>query len=120
MTAIAQAFAHDYKRRYGHADAKADVEFQALHLSAFAALERPDIARLPRLGEAPVPEMTRTVYFAGAPVETRIFDRASLTPGFAALGPAVIEEYGSTTLISPTDRFEIGDLCEIRIHCGEG
>jgi N-methylhydantoinase A len=120
VPAIAQAFAQDYKRRYGHADAKADVEFQALHLSAFAALERPEIARLPRGSSGAAGESVRTVRFGGRPLETRIFDRTALAPGFAAPGPAVIEEYGSTTLIGPDDRFEIGDLHEIRIHCGEG
>ena len=30
-------------------------------------------------------------------------------------GPAVIEEYGSTTLIGPGDRFEVGRLGELRI-----
>jgi hypothetical protein len=29
----------------------------------------------------------------------------------------VIEEYGSTTIIWPGDRFEIGELQEIRIKC---
>jgi len=32
-------------------------------------------------------------------------------------GPAVIEEYGSTTVVWPGDRFEIGGLREIRIQC---
>ena len=36
---IRAAFERDYKRRYGHADAKAPAEFQALHLSAFRSLE---------------------------------------------------------------------------------
>lgn len=122
VAAIRTAFAKDYKRRYGHADAKAEVEFQALHLSAFAALARPDIARLGRRGGAAATEGLRPVYFAaaGAMVETRIFDRGALAPGFACPGPAVIEEYGSTTLVAPGDRFEIGDLYEIRIHCGKG
>ncbi|HSR55507.1 MAG TPA: hydantoinase/oxoprolinase family protein, partial [Alphaproteobacteria bacterium] len=118
--AIKTAFTHDYKRRYGHADAKADVEFQALHLSAFAGLERPEIARLPREAADGQGETTRTVYFGGEALDTRIYDRAALAPGFGAAGPAVIEEFGSTTLIGPNDRFEIGDLHEIRIHCGEG
>ena len=122
VDAIRAAFAKDYKRRYGHADAKAEVEFQALHLSAFAALSRPDIARLPRRGGEAVAESVRPVYFGstGTMVETKIFDRGALAPGFAAPGPVVIEEYGSTTLVAPGDRFEIGDLHEIRIHCGEG
>jgi hypothetical protein len=29
----------------------------------------------------------------------------------------VLEEYGSTTVVWPGDRFEIGALREIRIHC---
>ncbi|MDX1486190.1 MAG: hydantoinase/oxoprolinase family protein, partial [Alphaproteobacteria bacterium] len=122
VAAIRDAFTHDYKRRYGHADARAEAEFQALHLSAFATLERPDIASLPRSGEDAVGQTVRPVYFgaAGGLVETAIYDRAALAPGFAAPGPAVIEEYGSTTLVGPGDRFEMGALGEIRIHCGEG
>jgi N-methylhydantoinase A/oxoprolinase/acetone carboxylase beta subunit len=41
-----------------------------------------------------------------------------LEPGFRGGGPAVIEEYGSTTVVWPGDRFEIGELHEIRIHGG--
>jgi len=117
-TAIRQAFERDYKRRYGHADAKAPAEFQALHLSAFARLRRPDIARLPRPAAA-LPPQTRMVYFgsAGGMVDAKIFDRDTLEPGFSGAGPAVIEEYGSTTIVRPGDRFEIGALHEIRIHC---
>jgi N-methylhydantoinase A len=120
VAAIRAAFQADYKRRYGHADAKADVEFQALHLSAFAELSRPDIALLPRQGDVTVEMDSRPVYFAAAEgtVETPIYDRNALAPGFKADGPAVIEEYGSTTLVAPGDSFEIGDLHEIRIHCG--
>jgi hypothetical protein len=29
----------------------------------------------------------------------------------------LIEEYGSTTLVAPGDRFEVGALGELRIHC---
>ena len=34
-------------------------------------------------------------------METMIFDRARLAPGFAAHGPAIIEEYGATTVVFP-------------------
>lgn len=118
---IRAAFERDYKRRYGHADSKAPTEFQALHLSAFARLRRPDIANLRRkTPPGGTPEHMRPVYFgaAGGTVETVIYDRDGLAPGFAAHGPAVIEEYGSTTLIRPGDRFEVGAMGEIRIECG--
>ncbi len=119
MPAIREAFERDYKRRYGHADSKAPGELQALHLSAFAKLRRPDIARLPRRAAQTSAEGRRKVIFGAAdgPVETRVYDRGALPTGFKADGPAVIEEYGSTTLVWPGDRFEVGELGEIRIHC---
>jgi N-methylhydantoinase A len=117
--AIRAAFERDYKRRYGHADAKAPAEFQALHLSAFARLKQPDIARLPRAAAQAQPTQTRRVYIgsAGGWVDAQIYHRDALKPGFSAAGPAVIEEYGSTTFVWAGDGFEIGALHEIRIHC---
>jgi N-methylhydantoinase A len=116
---IRAAFERDYKRRYGHADAKAPAEFQALHLSAFARLKQPEIARLPRAAAKSQPARLRKIYIgnAGGWLDGQIFHRDALEPGFSATGPAVIEEYGSTTLVWPGDRFEIGALHEITIHC---
>ena len=117
--AIREAFERDYRRRYGHADAQAPAEFQALHLSAFARLKRPDIARLPRPAARADSPVTRKVYFGsgGGWIDAKIFDRDSLQVGFSAAGPAIIEEYGSTTLVWPGDRFDIGPLREIRMQC---
>jgi N-methylhydantoinase A len=119
---IREAFDRDYKRRYGHADAKAAAELQALHLSAFTRLRPPELARLPRPHGSLRAPQRRPVYFgtAGGTLAAQIYDRIALAPGFAAAGPALIEEYGSTTLIWPGDRFEIGALGEIRIRCGRG
>jgi N-methylhydantoinase A len=116
---IRDAFERDYKRRYGHADAKAPAEFQALHLSAFARLKQPEIGRLPRATATIQPAQTRRVYIgsAGGWLDAQIYHRDALAPGFGSRGPAVIEEYGSTTLVWPGDRFEVGELQEIRIHC---
>jgi len=118
---IRTAFERDYKRRYGHADSEAPTELQALHLSAFARLRRPDIKSLPRASGEGRPQEQRAVYFgdAGGMQDTAIYDRHGLDVGFKATGPAVIEEYGSTTVVWPGDRFEIGPMGEIRIFCGE-
>ena len=63
--------------------------------------------------------MTRKVYFGsgGGWIDAKIFDRDSLQVGFSAAGPAIIEEYGSTTVVWPGDRFDIGPLREIRMQC---
>jgi N-methylhydantoinase A len=74
--AIRAAFEHDYRRRYGHADAKAPAEFQALHLSAFARLKQPDIRRLPRAATQLQPAQFRQVYIgnAGGWVDAQILE----------------------------------------------
>jgi N-methylhydantoinase A len=120
LAIVRQSFERDYKRRYGHSDPKNSAELQALHLSAFARQERPDLSTLLLVKEMAATPSSRRVYFkeAGGFVDAAVFERTALKPGFQAIGPAVIEEYGSTTLIGPDDRFEIGPLREIRIHCG--
>jgi N-methylhydantoinase A len=117
--AIKTAFERDYKRRYGHADARAASEIQALHLSAFARQKRPDLGKLPQIAATAIAVGKRQVYFGaqGGWAEAAVYDRASLKPGFKTAGPSVIEEYGSTTLVAPGDSFEIGPMHEIRIDC---
>jgi hypothetical protein len=48
---------------------------------------------------------------------TQIYDRYQLASGFQAQGPALIVEYGSSTLVGPRDSFTIGKLGEIDIDC---
>ena len=118
--ALRQKFHEIYRTRYGHAIEKSPAEFVSIHCGARAQTPKPDIAGL--AGElataAPRDIPTRPVFFPahGGAVATQVFSRRALPIGFKADGPAVIEEYGSTTLVSPADRFEIGPLGEIRIH----
>ena len=77
-------------------------------------LRRPELARLPRPPTGIRPPERRPVYFgpAGGILEAQIYDRTALPAGFKEAGPALIEEYGSATLIWPGDSFEIGALGE--------
>ena len=121
VATIRDAFLADYRRRYGHADAKTAAEFQALHLSAFARFDRPDISSLPRPQREAAAAGARIVHMGKfGHVEAAVYDRYKLPSGFSASGPAVIEEYGSTAIIWPGDRFEIGAMHEIRINRAEG
>lgn len=116
---IRQSFERIYRARYGHADSKNPVEIVSLSVSGYGAMDRPaleDLAPNQSAGGSPTVR-TRQVYFAeaGETVPTSVFKREELPAGFSAQGPALIEEYGSTTVIGPRDRFEIGRLGEIRI-----
>lgn len=117
---VREAFEHDYRRRYGHADSKAATELQALHLSAFARMQRPDILKLRRKSAGAAAPSVRNVCFsiADGMQPASVYQRDGIAEGFAAPGPAVIEEYGSTTIVWPGDRFEVGALGELHIYCG--
>jgi N-methylhydantoinase A len=123
LPVLRNRFLETYRARYGHAIDRAAVEIVSLHSTATAKTARPDIkglaGDLPK--SAPQASDSRPVVFPGgqSPVPAKVFARRGLSFGFSAQGPAVIEEYGSTTLIGPTDKFEIGELGEIRITLGQ-
>lgn len=114
-------FDQEYLRRYGHVNPEADVEIVVLHSLATLHMQRPDIARLAKstnghltreLGRRPVFFLEEDSF-----LPTQIYNRYALKPGFKANGPALVVEYGSSTLIGPSDNFKIGMLGEIDIDC---
>jgi N-methylhydantoinase A len=115
--AMRSNFEKAYLKRFGQINEDGTIEFQVLHASGFAPMQRPDIKRLPRAVSGEATSTKRPVHYGKEMQQAQVFQRASLKPGFAGTGPAVIEEYGSTTLIWPGDRFEIGALQEIRLTC---
>jgi N-methylhydantoinase A len=114
-------FDQEYLRRYGHANATAEVQIVVLHSLATLHMKQPEIARLARAnGAGKTAELeVRPVYFLDEDrfLPTRIYDRYALGPGFTGTGPALIVEYGSSTLIGPGDTFQVGKLGEIDIVC---
>ncbi|MBM3486385.1 MAG: hydantoinase/oxoprolinase family protein [Alphaproteobacteria bacterium] len=116
---IRRRFEDAYRRRYGHADAASPVELIGLHVNAHARTPRPDIARLWAAPARPsaTPKAMRPVYFGAAigTVTTPVYDRAGLAADRAIDGPAIVEEYGATTVIGAADRLAVGPLGELRI-----
>ena len=49
----------------------------------------------------------RPVYFDGTYRGTPIYDRTTLLPGFRLDGPAIVEEFGSTTVVFPGQDLEV-------------
>jgi N-methylhydantoinase A len=117
--AIREKFLASYRRRYGRADAESPIEFIGLSVTGFALTERPRLDGLHRAGtELAGRPAQRQVYFPEirARIDTPIHRRASLPIGFRLSGPAVIEEFGATTVIGPREHLEVGSLGELRIE----
>jgi N-methylhydantoinase A len=114
-------FDQEYERRYGHANPTAEVELVVLHSLATLHMSRPDVARLARpvSVRAKAELETRPIFFLEEDqfLPTKVYDRYALKLGFKGQGPALVVEYGSSTIIGPRDTFTIGKLGEIDIVC---
>lgn len=122
LEAFLNAFQDTYRRRYGHANARCEIEILGLHLGAGAAVPAPDLKHLVAVagGAAGQPEGKRSVYFP-APhgrMDVPLWRRQVLVANQEIAGPAVIEEFSSTTVLLPGDRARVGRLGEIVITCG--
>ena len=96
-----KAFGYDYA-------GKQKVELVNFCVSGFGTIERPRLPELERKsGVTPAWKATRPVFFDGKWSETPIYDRAVLPAGHRLDGPAVIEEFGSTTVIWPGQQLEV-------------
>ena len=96
-----KAFGYDYA-------GKQKIELVNVCVSGFGTLERPALPKLePRPGVAPARKGVRPVYFDGAWTDTPVYERAALPAGHRLEGPAVIEEFGSTTVLWPGQWLEV-------------
>ena len=120
---IRVAFESAYRRRYGHAEDGSPIQIMSLVLTATVPASRPSLERLSpaRAGSKIGAAVKRPVLFSPSTgrIDTPVLQRVSLPSGHAASGPAIIEEYGSTTLVGPQDRFDIGRFGEINIYFDE-
>ncbi len=89
--------------RYGYQD-HTPVELVNFRLAAIGRMPRPSLPRIPRggRGAAAAARGTRRTYFKGLGHRTcGIYTRDLLVAGNAIQGPAIIEDFGSTTLVLP-------------------
>jgi N-methylhydantoinase A len=102
VAGLIDAFHAAHRKTFGYNyDGEQKVELVNFCVSGFGVIDRPSIPKLDLGTEvAPTPD-SRLVYFNGAFRETPIYQRTLLPAGFRLNGPAVIEEFGSTTVVFP-------------------
>jgi N-methylhydantoinase A len=108
--AIKRAFDAMHALRYGTSAPDEPAEIVSLRTTVTGILRKPSLHKIAggarRLDKAAM-SGRRQVYFNDAFRPTAIFDRAGLRAGNRIVGPALIEEHASTTVVAPGDRVEV-------------
>jgi N-methylhydantoinase A len=105
--------------RYGYASADENAEIVSLRLSVAGVIGKP--SRAPIATGSGTPEAARVsvrpVEFGvlGGRLDTPIYARDKLSAGHAIAGPALIQEYASTTVLVPGDRLSVDRLGNLDI-----
>ena len=104
-TALKAAFDALHEQRYGYSVVDEPVEIVNVRLSAIGAIPKPRLHDVPRGGHEPdaARKSAREIYFdeRGGFITCPIFDRYALAVGNVVVGPAIIEEMDSATVIHP-------------------
>jgi N-methylhydantoinase A len=97
------AFVAAHRQLYDHGEADAPLEVVTLRARAIGRVQPPPLAALDVDNAVPAATGTRAIYFAGHDfVDTPLYDRHTLAAGTTIPGPAVIDEWTTTTLVPPS------------------
>ncbi len=118
-TAIRSAFDALYEHRYSHSSPDEPVEVVNIRVAAVGKrvpLEFPRIAK----SMIATPARTRSVYLddTNTPVNCPVYERESLSAGSHFLGPAIVQEHGTTTVMFAGDACTVADTGELIITVG--
>ncbi len=111
----AEPFHREHQRVYGYADPGRAVEIVTIRLRAKLSVKKPKLRSSRRRAPARKKPVLRRVYSAGGWRETPLFTRASLSSRKLA-GPALVMDYGATTLIPPGWKFSLDEFGSLTIQ----
>src|SRR6266849_1914854 len=108
LAGLIEAFHAAHLRTFGYNYAgQQKIELVNLCVSGFGRIERPQMPKLAKRAGKPEPKGHRAIYLGGAYGHTAVFDRAALPAGGRVNGPAIVEEFGSTTVVFPGQYVEV-------------
>jgi N-methylhydantoinase A len=118
---IKALFDQTHLQRYGYCSEEEPAEIVSIRTSVTGVMPKPPMPDIASGGLAPSAEAhsgTRPMYLAGAWLETPTFRRDCLRAGNRIAGPALIEEYASTTVVLPGDQLSVDRIGNLVIEVG--
>jgi N-methylhydantoinase A len=104
IAAIEAAFHRQHLAAYGHANADAAIELVNARLTAYGLVPKPagESYRNPGASLEGALSERRSVWFDGALHDCPVWERERLPERGAVHGPAIVEEFGATTVVPPS------------------
>ena len=111
-------FHAEHERSYNYRRDGAPVEIYRLGLRAVGLTPKPELRRHELNGAGAATRGSRPVHFdtVGGPVETPLYLRSELPAGARVEGPAIIDQFDSTTVVPPGWRAEVDEWLNIRMR----
>jgi len=116
-TVVQEAFHQLHQRQFGYHDAGRELELVAARMTAIVKRSFMEMPPLPGRNTAP-PFTNRQVYLdsTARAAGCAVYRREELGPGIEIKGPAIIQEYASTTLLFEQDRATVAAGGELIIE----
>lgn len=112
---LKSGFNQSHRQLYGYDLPKEEIELVYLRLAAIGQVSKPEFYK----GRGADTDSTaalkgeRRVYIDGQYRSTTLYDRSKLKPNNTLQGPAIIEQFDSTTLINPGQTVRVDDYLNL-------
>lgn len=107
---LAREFHSRYAEIYGYSDQEAEVEIINVRGTIIGRVSKPELARIAPATGAVAPRGARLVRYDGHDLDVNVYDRTNLGAGARISGPAIIEQYDTTTFITPGWTVDVDDF----------
>ncbi len=120
--ALWDRFARIYREKYGYFYDDVPAELVDLHLRGRLRVPAPTLRAAAPVAGGATKTGTRDAYsaVAGERIAFAVHDRESLAPGMCLDGPAIIQEFSTTTVVDLGARVAVDELGSLLIEIEEG
>ena len=115
---LTRRFHEAHGRLFGHTAEEESMEIVNYRARCIGRLPQMSFAAAPSANGSARPESRRSALFpdGDGPVEAPVYRRADLAPGFRVPGPAIIDEYSSTTVVYPSFDLSVDGRGNLRLR----
>jgi N-methylhydantoinase A len=118
LPALEADFHRRHREAYGHANPDAAIELVNARLTAYGLVPRPAAERYAGASGALEDALVerRPVWFAGRSFDCPVWERERLPRSARLTGPAIVEEFGATTVVPPGWQGGVDDHGNLRFE----